>query len=61
LFALHPRLSRKVRLADITVRDGFQHRESWVPTEAKVPKLLVVHPTARTLGTRTVFWCSPNL
>jgi hydroxymethylglutaryl-CoA lyase len=27
---------RKVRLNDITVRDGFQHEEIWVPTEAKL-------------------------
>jgi len=25
-----------VRLGDITVRDGFQHEESWIPTEAKI-------------------------
>ena len=36
LFALHQRMPRKVRLADITVRDGFQHEESWIPTEAKI-------------------------
>ena len=27
---------RKVRLGDITVRDGFQHEEVWIPTEAKI-------------------------
>jgi hydroxymethylglutaryl-CoA lyase len=36
LFALHQRMPRKVRLADITVRDGFQHEEIWIPTEAKI-------------------------
>jgi hydroxymethylglutaryl-CoA lyase len=36
LFALHQRMPRKVRLADITVRDGFQHEETWIPTEAKI-------------------------
>ena len=36
LFKVHPRMPRKVRLADITVRDGFQHEEAWIPTEAKV-------------------------
>ncbi|MFB0505270.1 MAG: pyruvate carboxyltransferase [Thermodesulfobacteriota bacterium] len=27
---------KKVRLGDITVRDGFQHEEIWIPTEAKL-------------------------
>lgn len=27
---------KKVRLNDITVRDGFQHEEIWIPTEAKL-------------------------
>lgn len=36
LFVLNKRMPRKVRLADITVRDGFQHEEIWIPTEAKV-------------------------
>jgi hydroxymethylglutaryl-CoA lyase len=27
---------KKVQLNDITVRDGFQHEEIWVPTEAKL-------------------------
>jgi len=27
---------KKVRIGDITVRDGFQHEEIWIPTEAKV-------------------------
>ncbi|MBM3303016.1 MAG: pyruvate carboxyltransferase, partial [Deltaproteobacteria bacterium] len=27
---------RKVQLNDITVRDGFQHEEIWIPTEAKL-------------------------
>lgn len=27
---------KKVRLGDITVRDGFQHEEVWIPTEAKL-------------------------
>ncbi len=36
LFKVHPRMPRKVRLGDITVRDGFQHEESWIPTEAKI-------------------------
>jgi hydroxymethylglutaryl-CoA lyase len=36
LFRVHTRMPKKVRLADITVRDGFQHEESWIPTEAKI-------------------------
>ena len=36
MFKAHPRMPKKVRLADITVRDGFQHEESWIPTEAKI-------------------------
>ena len=27
---------KKVRINDITVRDGFQHEEIWIPTEAKI-------------------------
>ena len=27
---------KKVRVGDITVRDGFQHEEIWIPTEAKL-------------------------
>ena len=27
---------KKVRIGDITVRDGFQHEEIWIPTDAKV-------------------------
>lgn len=29
-------LPRRVELADITVRDGFQHEERWIPTPAKL-------------------------
>lgn len=36
MFRVHPRMPRRVRLGDITVRDGFQHEEHWIPTEAKV-------------------------
>src|SRR6056297_180541 len=35
-FKVNPNIPQKVRLADITVRDGFQHEESWLPTEAKI-------------------------
>ncbi len=30
------RYPKKVELADITVRDGFQHEEKWIPTTAKL-------------------------
>jgi hydroxymethylglutaryl-CoA lyase len=36
IFKVHPRMPKKVRLGDITVRDGFQHEENWIPTDAKI-------------------------
>ncbi|MBW1839867.1 MAG: pyruvate carboxyltransferase, partial [Deltaproteobacteria bacterium] len=36
IFKVNPRMPQKVRLADITMRDGFQHEEVWVPTAAKI-------------------------
>ncbi|MBI2920654.1 MAG: pyruvate carboxyltransferase [Planctomycetes bacterium] len=30
------KLPKRVELSDITVRDGFQHEEKWIPTQAKV-------------------------
>jgi hydroxymethylglutaryl-CoA lyase len=36
IFEVNPRMPKKVRLGDITVRDGFQHEENWIPTEAKI-------------------------
>ncbi len=36
LFKVFPRMPKKVRLGDITVRDGFQHEEVFIPTEAKI-------------------------
>lgn len=36
IFKVHPKMPKKVRLGDITVRDGFQHEEDWIPTEAKI-------------------------
>jgi hydroxymethylglutaryl-CoA lyase len=30
------RYPKRVELADITVRDGFQHEEKWIPTPAKL-------------------------
>lgn len=29
-------LPKRVQIGDITVRDGFQHEEIWIPTEAKL-------------------------
>jgi len=36
IFKVNPKMPKKVRLADITARDGFQHEEAWIPTEAKI-------------------------
>ena len=36
IFKVNPRMSKRVRLGDITMRDGFQHEEAWIPTEAKI-------------------------
>jgi hydroxymethylglutaryl-CoA lyase len=36
IFKVNPRMPKKARLADITIRDGLQHEESWIPTEAKI-------------------------
>ncbi|MBW1773558.1 MAG: pyruvate carboxyltransferase [Deltaproteobacteria bacterium] len=36
IFKAHPRMPKKVRLGDITARDGLQHEEHWIPTEAKI-------------------------
>ena len=36
IFKANPRMPKKVRLADITIRDGLQHEEAWIPTEAKI-------------------------
>jgi hydroxymethylglutaryl-CoA lyase len=30
------RAPKRVELADITIRDGFQHEEKWIPTQAKL-------------------------
>ena len=30
------RYPKRVELADITIRDGFQHEEKWIPTAAKL-------------------------
>ena len=36
IFKVFPRMPKKVTLGDITVRDGFQHEENWIPTAAKI-------------------------
>jgi len=33
---IFPRMPRKVTIGDITVRDGFQHEEKFISTEAKI-------------------------
>ena len=36
LWNIHPRMPRKVRIGDITIRDGFQHLEKFISTRAKI-------------------------
>jgi len=36
VFKVNQRMPKKVRLADIVMRDGFQHEEAWIPSEAKI-------------------------
>lgn len=36
IFKVNSRMPKKVRLADITMRDGIQHEEVWIPTAAKI-------------------------
>ncbi|MCP4579182.1 MAG: pyruvate carboxyltransferase, partial [Deltaproteobacteria bacterium] len=36
MFSHHPRMPKKVHIGDITIRDGFQHEEIFIPTEAKI-------------------------
>ena len=36
MFSKNPLMPRKVEIGDITVRDGFQHEEIFIPTEAKI-------------------------
>ena len=36
MFSHNPRMPRKVHVGDITIRDGFQHEEIFIPTEAKI-------------------------
>jgi hydroxymethylglutaryl-CoA lyase len=39
MFSHHPRMPKKVHIGDITIRDGFQHEEIFIPTEAKITYL----------------------
>jgi hypothetical protein len=32
---IFPRMPKKVTIGDITIRDGFQHEEKFISTEAK--------------------------
>jgi hydroxymethylglutaryl-CoA lyase len=36
LFQLFERMPKKVTIGDITIRDGFQHEEHFIPTRAKI-------------------------
>ncbi len=36
LFKVFPNMPKKVTIGDITVRDGFQHEEQFIPTAAKI-------------------------
>jgi hydroxymethylglutaryl-CoA lyase len=36
IFTVHPRMPKKVQLAEISIRDGIQHEEVWIPTAAKI-------------------------
>jgi len=33
---IFPRMPKKVEIGDITIRDGFQHEERWISTDAKI-------------------------
>ena len=32
MFSRNPRMPKKVHIGDITIRDGFQHEEIFIPT-----------------------------
>ncbi len=36
MYETNKKMPKKVTLADITVRDGFQHEEIFIPTDAKI-------------------------
>ncbi len=36
LWKIFPRMPKKVAIGDITIRDGFQHCEKFISTQAKI-------------------------
>ena len=36
IFTVNTRMPKKVQLAEISIRDGIQHEEVWIPTAAKI-------------------------
>ncbi|MFO8164966.1 MAG: hypothetical protein R6T98_10605, partial [Desulfatiglandales bacterium] len=36
IFKVNPRMPKKAKLAEISIRDGIQHEEVWIPTAAKI-------------------------
>ena len=36
IFTVNTRMPKKVKLAEISIRDGIQHEEVWIPTAAKI-------------------------
>ena len=36
LWKIFPRMPKKVTIGDITIRDGFQHCEKFISTQAKI-------------------------
>ncbi|MBW1857169.1 MAG: pyruvate carboxyltransferase [Deltaproteobacteria bacterium] len=36
IFTVNQRMPKKVNLAEISIRDGIQHEEVWIPTAAKI-------------------------
>ena len=36
IFTVNQRMPKKVKLAEISIRDGIQHEEVWIPTAAKI-------------------------
>jgi hydroxymethylglutaryl-CoA lyase len=36
IFKANKRMPKKVKLAEISIRDGIQHEEVWIPTAAKI-------------------------
>ena len=54
-----PRMPKRVTIGDITVRDGFQHLETFISTRAKKYYLeqLIFAGYSLALGTQFVFLC----